>query len=229
MISLISYHISNIAGICEAIGIVIYEKDTQEVKSIKQVKKRNFRKLAISKYDNDIEYWIGHIFFLIVMFLINSIYTAELNPKTIDIENGDGEKVSYGNLTDEQQNNDQTNENEEENKSSKSNKQKNKLDRKPLIYDTTYSINDCDSSFILRNDDDIKRSEIIERRIKRTIAEKILPKYIVNNKYNKNKEEDFSFTFLTLAVKGIFMHLDKITLIVMYLVSVYAVNVIHVI
>jgi hypothetical protein len=152
-----------------------------------------------------------------------------LNPKTIDIENGDGEKVSYGNLTDEQQNNNQTNENEEENKSSKSNKQKNKLDRKQLIYDTTYSINDCDSSFILRNDDDIKRSEIIERRIKRTIAEKILPKYIVNNKYNKNKEEDFSFTFLTLAVKGIFMHLDKITLIVMYLVSVYAVNVIHVI
>ena len=100
MISLISYHISNITGICEAIGIVIYNNESDEVKSIKEVKKRNFRKLAISEYDHDTtEYWIGHIFFLIVMFLINSIYTAELNPKDVDIENGDGEKVNNDDFT----------------------------------------------------------------------------------------------------------------------------------
>ena len=53
-------------------------------------------------------------------------------------------------------------------------------------------------------------------------------KIISKNKVNKN-EKEITVTFIILMTKGIFMHIDKITLIVMYLVSVYTVNLIHVI
>ena len=49
-----------------------------------------------------------------------------------------------------------------------------------------------------------------------------------NKQFNKNKFE-IKINFLNLVTKGIFMHIDKITLIAMYLVSVSTVNFIHVI
>ena len=219
MFSLCSYHITNIKGICE------FSKEEDKL---------NYRRLAISKYDNTtIEYWIGHVFFLIVMFLINSIYTAELNHKNKTIEKNGGLSVTYATLAEEDNHNRHKKAKYEEYDNDDEKKEIH-IDEKESIEENPSSINDCDSSFLLQNyDDDIQQSMVIKSRIQKTIVDTILPKYYNSNKTDKDnndeEQEEFSFSFLTLMVKGVFMHIDKITLFVMYLVSVYTVNAVHVI
>lgn len=70
ILSLFAAHISNIRGFFE---------------DLEEKKWKEYSKYGFVKYDNTyFEYLIGHIFFIIVMFLINSVYTAELNSKDIE-------------------------------------------------------------------------------------------------------------------------------------------------
>ena len=96
------------------------------------------------------------------------------------------------------------------------------------MIDTKNSINENgNNSMLLKSSDDEesqKKIKKIPRKMKNTI---IKQKKIAHLNENKNKE--ISMTFINLFTKGIFMHIDKITLIVMYLVSCYTINLIHVI
>ena len=226
--NLISFHIANISDLFE-----VPANDDQQ-------KLRN-KRLAIgkSKYP-DIEYWIGHLYFIMVMFLINSIYTAELRPKNVKPQDDKEIKDNNKKIDEENVNNEQVEEKNEEDKNEeeKNNLEKKEADKKILMYDTQNSINDnSNNSFLLQNDDEKE----IENKIKNKIKNKILPK---NNKGKIKMSigvsigpvsmklsigEEYFFSILTLMIRGIFMHIDKITLIVMYLVSIYKVNVIHVI
>ena len=70
ILSLACAHISNIKGILEGLT---------------DMEKKGHSRNGFGKYDYIyFEYVIGHIFYIIVMFLINSIYTAELSPKNIE-------------------------------------------------------------------------------------------------------------------------------------------------
>ena len=63
ILSLGFFHVSNIAG---------YFEDLTDKENM------GYQSLGLKRYDNTyIEYPIGHLFFIIVMFLINSLYTAE--------------------------------------------------------------------------------------------------------------------------------------------------------
>ena len=64
---------------------------------------------------------------------------------------------------------------------------------------------------------------------KRYIVDENSSKEINAEQKKKNIKFDGSFTFFSLMTKGILMHIDKITLIVMYFVSIYTVNLMHVI
>ena len=69
MLSLASAHISNIRGILE--GLTDMEKIL-------------YSKNGLIKYDYIyFEYALGHVYYIIIMIIINSMYTAELDPKYI--------------------------------------------------------------------------------------------------------------------------------------------------
>ena len=246
LFSLCCYHLTNIDGICPE-----FDEDDEDEKK----QKLKYKRLGIGKSEYPItEYWIGHLFYLITMFLINSIYTAELSTKEeiknrsqkelIKIKKSQKQNTIISEIKEEQ------NEEEEDEKSEKGEKSSERSSERSstnsekietldkgeglhkLIYlETKNSINDNDNddSYLLQNDDDLKQSKVIENKIKN----KLMPKYIKkSNVGSKNKEEEvneLSFSFLTLMIKGIFTHIDKITLVVMYLVSVNTVNLIHVI
>ena len=95
-LSLCSFHVSNIEGICDVCkSPKIDDKKDEKYNDYKE--KMKYMRFAIRKYKHPtLEYWIGHLFYIIVMFLINSIYTAELKPRNIgsmiDIENNKSEK-----------------------------------------------------------------------------------------------------------------------------------------
>ena len=259
ILSLFSFHISNIHGIdkiCENFS----ESD-----------KLRYMRFAIGKYESlYVEYWIGHIFYIIVMFLINSIYTDELKPKHIIIEDEkeggkkekkneekkkeeneeekEGEKNEEKKNEDEEEKKDENEEEkkdeneeekkneekeEEENKEKKENDEQKKMEG---VIDTKNSINDNDESgsFLVENiKDDEEQKKGKNKNIKNDKNKKLNQKNKINKKnVNKKvfiKQKDPQITYMNLMLKGIFMHIDKITLIVMYLVSVYTVNLIHVI
>ena len=63
LLSLCAFHISNITGM---------------FKNLSQKEESGYSRLGLKKYDYEyIEYPLDHLFFIIIMFLINSLYTAE--------------------------------------------------------------------------------------------------------------------------------------------------------
>ena len=249
--SLSTFHITNIKGIAE--GFNEYEK-------------LKYMRLAIGKYNYPIfEYWIGHLFFIIVMFLINSIYTAELKPKNIGSikfnENKNPEIKNEEKIKKEEDKNDEEIKNEMSNEekniekknieekndngvevdNDKNIENKNEDDKREIKYDTQHSINEYnDDSILIRNYEEAETIEINneikneneKNKKKKKEDDKYLiikqKKIMIKNDLNDEKKE-ISPKIIDLLIKGIFMHIDKITLIVMYLVSVYTVNFIHVI
>ena len=183
IISLCSVHISNIKGILEGLT------HEEEMK---------YRRLGFGKYDNQyLEYLLGHLFFIIVMFLINSIYTYESIPKIIEEKKKEEkpkqiEMQILNNLSD--------------------------LNESILPYDDTKSINN--SSFDINNQ---------FSKEKRYVVDEGRPKDINSEQKNNYQRPDGSFSFLSLVTKGILLNIDKITLIVMYFVSVSTVNLMHII
>ena len=227
-LSLISFHLANIKGLAE-------------VNTIDD--KLRYKRLALGKYyDPLIEYWIGHLFYIIVMFLINSIFTAELKPKNIgsikDTELKESQKIDESN--EQNLKNEKKEEIKEENQIKEKedeDEEKDEEDKRIIMYDNRKSINEnLDNENILNkyeSEDDenkVKKKETKKKKAKDEDKDLIIKQKKIINKKNVNKnEKEITVTFIILMTKGIFMHIDKITLIVMYLVSVYTVNLIHVI
>ena len=201
ILSLCSAHISNIKGIFDGIT---------------DLERMNFSRLGFVKYDYIyLEYLLGHLFFIIVMFLINSIYTSELVPKDIEakVKEEKPKKIEMQIL-----------------------KKINKLDesilpkdqKKNNINESTFSINDNDN-----DNDNEDRYSMDDKYLneKRYIVEDNRPKDInaEKKKVYLYIKPDGTFGFLSLLSKGILLNIDKFTLIVMYFVSVYTVNLMHVI
>ena len=244
--SLATFHITNIKGIAEG-----FDED----------EKIKYMRFAIVKFSEPIfEYWIGHLFFIIVMFLINSIYTAELKPKNIgsikfnknknseinieektkNVEDKNNEEIKNETLNEEKKN-EEENEKYFENDNEQNNENQNEDDKREIKYNTQHSINEYnDDSLLLKNFEDDDKTDIKNEKennnekysTKKKEDDKDLiikqKKIMIKNDLNEEKKE-ISPTIINLLIKGIFMHIDKITLIVMYLVSVYTVNFIHVI
>ena len=236
-LSLCSFHISNIEGICHVCKSgKIDDKNNEKYNDYKE--KMKYMRFAIRKYEHPtIEYWIGHLFYIIVMFLINSIYTAELKPRNIgsvkDIENNNSEKenkeeenIEKENIKEENIKEENIEEEKEELKEDKEDEDENDEnednEKREIMIDTKNSINENENnSFLLKNseDDESKKGKKKNDNIKQKKSK---------NKFQKEKKK-IEVNFLNLVTKGIFMHIDKITLFVMYLVSVSTVNFIHVI
>ena len=192
---LCSAHISNIKGICE---------------NLNAMEKMNFSKIGFGKYDNVyLEYLLGHLFFIIVMFLINSIYTSQSIPK--DIEEKEKKKKP-------------------QKIEMKILKNINKLDESILPKERGNSSIDGNENTInnYRNYSEIQ-SESKYYNENRYIVEDDKPKDINMSRKKTYIKPDGSFSFLSLITKGILLNIDKFTLIVMYFISVYTVNLMHVI
>ena len=202
LLSLGVFHLSNIDGYLEN------KKGEEKVK---------YLHFALGKYDYPkLEYLFGHVFYINTMFLIYSLFYSE--------------------------------------KSNKNNKNKNYLQqykkqilisgnnsnlKEPLISASTSTayinpFNNNRTSSI--NDDEVDDKKTEENKIT-----------FVNTNTNTNTifmEDDnfkdiyeeknpeqikYSMMLFKLLLKTFFYHLDKITLIIMYFVSVYAVNLVHII
>ena len=229
-LSLISFHLTNINGIAD---FTIEKK--QETKE-EMIERLRYKRLAIGKYSSPvIEYWIGHLFYIIIMFLINSIYTAELKPKNIgsikNIENEEQKLKNENNIKNEEE----KEEKEEDIKDVEKKDEEIEENKKVIMYDTQNSINDdLGRKTILNKSIDDENNEQKKGIKKKIIKEEdkdiiIRQKKLENNNDIDFQQNKFETTFINLMIKGVFMHIDKITLIVMYLVSVYTVNLIHVI
>ena len=184
-LSLCSAHISNIKGIFEGLS---------EMEIMK------YSRYGFEKYDEDyifLEYLVGHLFFIIVMFLINSIYTAELFPRDI--------------------------------------LPKRKVEKPQKIeMQIMNSINKLDESILPKDKRNDSKLSVHDINLDNLVISK--RRYIVKDKRPTDINEelkknvfDGKVTFLRLLTKIILTYLDKITLIVMYFVSVYTVNLMHVI
>ena len=181
--SLISFHITNINGIAEfdtnninntIINNTISNNtisnntnnnttNTTEVDDRIKEKKMNYLKLGIGKYKYQyIEYWIGHIFFIIIMFLINSIHTDELKPidrgsvKNIGIKRRD--QLNEENIKDEEDKN-----KDEESKDEEKLDENNEEEKREIIFDTKYSINDNRDNSIFKNKEENEKKKEIEK------------------------------------------------------------------
>jgi hypothetical protein len=87
ILSLGSFHISNTDGLFEELRINEENKNSEDPEKKEEYEKQlrnklGYMKNGLIKYDYPkIEYLIGHIYFIFVMFCINSIFTSELKPK----------------------------------------------------------------------------------------------------------------------------------------------------
>ena len=216
ILSLSFFHISNIQG--------YFEGHTD-------IEKKGYMTIGIKKYDYVyLEYPIGHLFFLLVMFLINSLYTAEeiqqweigsINiseretPRLVEMQDLSNNKLKESILPKD------------------NNKEKVSIKVAKTVEENLKSINDSDD-----NDNDSnsllskRNSEINRVNIERT--DKDLNDINVRMNSNKRRFKDINnnlsdeITFVNFIKKMVLQHIDKITLVGMYFVSVYTVNVIHV-
>ena len=245
ILSLCAFHISNIDGLYEELRIDETKKNStipEEAEEYNEelINKLGYMRNGILKFDYPkIEYLIGHIYFIIVMFCINSIYTAELRPKPPVVEEKKDElkKEKTKKIEEKEEEKEEGKEEKEEVKEEEKNEEKKDTDKKAIgEIDTKNSINDSvdNNSYLLENlKDEEEEKKKKEEENKKKEAERRKSSLIDKNKINSaNKNIKFkqeTITFFSLITKGIFTHIDKITLIIMYLVAVYTVNLIHVI
>ena len=203
IISLAAFHLSNIDG---------YFENLNEEKRIK------YLHFSLGKYTYPkLEYLFGHIFYFNTMFLIYSLFnednTKKNNNNTLKIQRQilNIDNTSGSNL------------------------------KEPLISGnisiSTSNVFNARRSSSINDDEDEDENNQNNNNIISTTS-------ISNNLNNNNKQEEFlediyedndfeekkkSKIIFKLFLKTFFYHLDKITLIVMYFVSVYTVNIIHLI
>ena len=224
-------HIGNIDGLFED----LIEEENED-------KKIKLKRFSIEKYKYvSIQYLCGHLFYILLMFLISSLHYYQKvkevikNKDTILSQKSIESKENQNEKKEENIKNDQIkNENEEE---------KNKMEEAilPTIpggskksVDIAYStprINfgnellyedvDDNNNISEKNDDSSSDSGSSEINIKEEKAEN------EENEQKNEKVDEFNFKFRELLAKYLFINMDKVTLVVMYLVSVYRVNLVH--
>jgi len=205
LISLGGFHISNIDGYME---------------NLKGEKKIKYLHFALGKYNYPkLEYLFGHLFYINTMYLIYSIY----NDKNIDKKkkrkshNLQIQKpvVSIGNTS-----------NLREPLLPASNNASHELNTHRTI---SINDNDEDEDNQANNNNLINTNSNTNANNNNDIEENNeddLFEDIYEDKDNENKQ---NYLFFKLILKTFFYHLDKMTLIVMYFVSVYTVNIVHVV
>ena len=215
-LSLCFFHISNIPGYFE---------------NMTDLEKLGYSSLGLKKYDNNyIEYPIGHLFFIIVMFLINSLYTAEasleLNLYNYSLNQSDGNKLV------EMQDLSKINKLEEAILPKEEDEQEVKIKKFRTVSESkSGSINDSDGNDSDRNT--LISSDSSQKDINRSNTNKTKKNINININYLKPKDinvtNDDENSVVSLIKKTLLEHIDNITLIVMYFVSVNAVNLKHII
>ena len=203
IISLAAYHLSNIDG---------YFENSEKFGDIEKVKYLHFA-LGKLKYPK-LEFLLGHLYFINTMFLVFGLIYKESKNKN---KNSIKENIL--------------------------NPQKKQLlvsgesqIQEPLISGTTSSIsvshifgNKRTSSI---NDEDDKNddndNDLIKASTNNLISE---TDENFENIYEDNepKKKGSSKIFFRFLLKTLFSHLDKITLILMYFVSVYTINLVHIV
>ena len=191
-------HIGNIDGLFE---------------NLNDDRKIQLRRFAIEKYEYvSLEYLAGHAFYILLMFLINSLYYF---PKVKEMIKNKNKIVKKEDEDDKKISNDAILPVLDSNKSVDIaySDRKNEND---LLYEDVYeeknnSSNLTDSQNSSDSDDENDESSIkIEAQ---------------NQGVQIHDEYDFSFT--DLLGKYFFINIDKLTLVVMYFVSVYRINLVH--
>ena len=186
LITISSYHISNIDGIIEKLN----EDD-----------KVYYSKIAIEKYEHKyLEPLAGHIYYLTVILLIYNFYTR------------DKEKNKKSNESELKIKNNELLENIIPKNEDKKDGQENLISEEDL-YENKSDESDSES-------DENSDNESLEEEPKNE------PK--VKFKESITNSITISFGLHKLLIKKLFNHIDKITLVVMYFVSVYKVNLTHV-
>ena len=210
LLSLCAFHISNITGM---------------FKNLSQKEESGYSRLGLKKYDYEyIEYPLDHLFFIIIMFLINSLYTAEAL-QIEEEENNEEEKPQIM----EMQFLGSSNRLEESILSKDDKEEINLRVNKSLNLSVNTTINDNESEN--SNDNIIINKSIMSSKINRSTNDinvdvKRRSKKNVSIKRTSTKYV-FDITFVSLIKKLLLQHIDKITLIVLYFVSVYTINAIH--
>ena len=218
-LSLGFFHISNIEGYFEEFS---------------DIEKIGYMSIGIKKYDYIyIEYPLGHLFFLIVMFLINSLFTAEalqqwdIGPVNLS-ERESSELVEMQDLS---------NINKLEESILPKDNNEISIRESKTVEENIKSINDIDEN----DSDDNNLLSSGKSKISKVYTERSTNNINTNANTNINNRRPIDInisrnstkieqeiTFLNLIKKLLLKHIDKITLVVMYFVSVHTVNVIHV-
>ena len=189
LITIASYHIGNIDGIIEDLSL------DDEV---------YYSKFAFGKYNYFfLEHLTGHIYYLTVIFLINSFYSKKKSDKKDDNNINIKNSELLENIIPKNEDN--------------QNEQKNSILDDDLLYE-----NKSEKS---ESDEESESNEILddeEEEKKQNEAKK------VKLEVQPERESMKSFGIRKLLIKKFFIHIDKITLIVMYFVSVYKVNLTHI-
>ena len=216
-LNLLFSHVSNIDG--------IYEINKSE--KIKNKLKR----FAIEKNEYvSTSYLCGHIFYILLMYLINSLYYF---PKVKEIIKHKDSIITKKNTVESQKDKNIEEDEEDKNKednhkdailpvpggaSSKSVDIANSPPKQNLsndiLYEDVYEDNRNGSS------DDSSDNEIGKKEENQQNDE---------NNQKDEKVDEFNFKFTDLLGKYFFINIDKLTLVVMYLVSVHIVNIVHLI
>ena len=191
LITIGSYHISNIDGLFENLSDAGYENE-----------RVFFSKLAIGKYNYlYFEHITGHIYYLTVIFLIYTFYS-----KKTDKKNENDIKIKNNELL--------------ENIIPKNEDKKDGQENNGMLEEDLYeNKSDEDKSDESQSDEDNEDNDFVEEEKKELETIKLSESV---------KKEIKSFPLYKLLIKFFFNHIDKITLVVMYFVSVYTVNVTHV-
>lgn len=214
-------HISNIDGLFENL-----EEDENKDKKLK------LKRFSIEKYDYDNEYkslyyLCGHLFYILLMFLISSLYSF---PKVKEMIKNKQTILSEQKSQNIKEKADADNdENKQDNEailpsgpgvSSKSvdiaNSPKN--NENEMLYEDVYEER---NSITSEKNNSSSDSDSDDGHIKPEIPEDDL------NNQKMEIVNEFNFRFKDLLGKLFFINIDKVTLVVMYLVSVNKINIIH--
>ena len=224
-LTLIFIHISNIDGLFE---------------NLKEDKAMKLKRFSIEKYEYIyIQYLCGHLFYILLMFLISSLYYYEKVKQIIK------NKESILSKKNSQQNG---NENEKieniENKENNIENENNKNEEAILPTNHAGSTKSVDIAFStpknnFGNDllyEDVEDSNIISDKMEDSSSDSgdsnlnEEKRDEIKEKESKDgKVDEFNFKFKELLAKYFFINIDKVTLVVMYLVSVHTVNLVHLI
>ena len=233
--TLVSSHISNIDGLFENL-------DKNEIKKIK------LEKFSIEKYEYvSIQYLCGHLFYILLMLLISSLYYYQKvkevikNKETILSQKSTESHVNENENKVEEKKEEEKNaeEQKEENENTERNKTKEAL--LPIVpgsnktLDLAYSTprNNFGNELLYEDvDDNNNNSEKSNDSSSDSGNSNINIKEEKNEENNEDERKDekvneYNFKFRELLAKYLFINMDKLTLVVMYLVSVYIVNFVH--